>query len=385
MITISSLKARRLELTKEGVGVLFYPSGEKGEGTPTIVAHETEQIKTLEQLLDVANVDKSEWEVERWRPNTWAQMSGANGLIQLWQVRAELRKKDLSPKRIDELLNILFKTTRKAIKMPIVKVKPEAVGKMFMLGVPDLHLGKLAWADETGHGNWDCKIAKQVWEDAINDLLAKAPDCEECWFPIGNDFFNVDNKFNMTTNGTPQDEDGRWQKTFDMGIEMTEWAISRCRKKFLKVKVIMVYGNHDTQRSYMLGKVLERFAKYTTGVEIDCRPLDRKYFQWGETGLGLAHGDRMKEKDISNLFQNEAREIWGNTKRCEIILGHVHNPIVKTMGGVLCRWLSALCSPDYWHAKSGYVMAEKSATGLVYNQKNMELQIMHYPNPELYK
>lgn len=382
---ILNLREKRLQTTSEGLGVQFYRDGIEGDGVPTIVAHKSEQIKTLDELLAASNVDKNEWEVERWKPNVWNTFSNANGLIHLFQVTAQLRRKDISPQRVDELLDILFSTTRKAIKMPIVKVKPEAVGKMFMLGVPDLHLGKLAWTDETGHGNWDCKIAKQVWEEAIEDLLSKAPDAEECWFPIGNDFYNVDSKFNMTTNGTPQDEDGRWQKTFDMGIELCEWAIARCRKKFPKVKVIMVYGNHDNQRSYMLGKVLERFARYTDGVEIDCRPLDRKYFQWGETAIGLSHGDRLKKKEITSLFAHEAPEIWGRTKRREMIFGHVHHNVTEDEGGIIRRWLSALCAPDYWHVKGGYVTAEKTATGLTYDQKAMISQIMHYPRPELYK
>ena len=381
---IKRLRDRRLQLTREGVGVLFYEKGERGEGTPTIVAHETEQIKTLEELLDAAKVDKEEWEVDRWRPNTWSQMSAANGLLQLWQVRAELRKKPLSPKQIDHLIEIGFASIKRGIKMPVIKLKPEAKGKMAMIGIPDLHLGKLAWSPETGHGNWDCNIAKKVWEEAFDDLLARAPACEECWLPLGSDFFNVDNNLGQTTNGTPQDEDGRWQKTFDLGEEICLWAMARCRKKFPKVKVIMVYGNHDSQRSYMLGKTLRAHATHMDGVEVDCDRRDRKYFEWGTTGIGIAHGDRMKEKDLSNLCQNEAREIWGRTTRFELILGHIHNPIVKTMGGVLTRWLSALCPPDYWHSKSGYVMAEKSATLFVYDKKGMQTQLMHYPDPALY-
>lgn len=385
MIHIDSLKDRRMELTKEGIGVLYYPEGEKGGGVPTIVSHETVQIKTLDQLLDAANVDKDEWEVERWRPNTWGQMSAANGLLQLWQVRAELRRKVLSKTRLAEFIEAGIAAYKRGIKFPIPKTKNTSNGKMCILGVPDLHVGKLAWSPETGHGNWDCNIARKVWEEAINDLLSRAPDCDELWFPIGNDFFNVDSYLNQTTAGTPQDEDGRWQKTYKLGGEMASWAIAQCRKKYPKVKVIIVGGNHDRQRTFYLGDKLEALSHYMDGVEVDNGEGDRKYFKWGATGIGIAHGDKMREKDISNLFQNEAREIWGATKRCEFILGHVHNPILKTMGGVLCRWLSALCPPDYWHAKVGYVMAEKSATMLVYNQDNMEQQIMHYPDPKHYE
>ena len=381
---ILRLREKRLQTTREGLGVQFYRDGLDGDGVPTIVAHKSEQIKTLDELLDASKVNRSEWEVERWKPNVWNSFSNANGLIHLFQVTAQLRRKALSPEHIDRLVEQAFAGVKRAIKMPLVKPKPSAVGKMFMLGVPDLHLGKLAWGPETGHGNWDCNIAKKVWEEAIDDLITQAPDCEECWLPLGSDFFNVDNHEGKTTNGTPQDEDGRWQKTFDLGIEICMWAIARCRKKFPKVKIIMVYGNHDNTRSYMLGKVLEAEVRHMEGVSIDCGRADRKYFQWGNTGIGIAHGARLKEKDIPNLFAFEAAEIWGRTKRREFIFGHVHHSVTKEIGGVLARWISALCAPDYWHSKSGYVMAEKTACGFVYDQIGMRSQIMHYPNPTHY-
>jgi predicted phosphodiesterase len=300
-------------------------------------------------------------------------------LIHLWQAKARLKRLDFSQKQIAELFKSALAKVKVALKTPIPKYKHTPTGKMFMLGVPDLHLGKYAWSEETGHGNWDCKLAKAAWEEAIDDLLSRAPECDECWFPIGNDFFNVDDYLQNTTAGTHQDEDGRWQKTFRYGVEMTKWAIARCRKKFPHVKVIMVYGNHDRQRSWYLGELLLELSEFMDGVEVDNRPLDRKYFKWGQTGIGIAHGDRLKEKDLSNLCQNEAREIWGETKRFELILGHIHNPVVKTLGGVLTRWLSALCPPDMWHSKSGYTMAEKTATGFVYDMVGMVMQLTHYP------
>jgi predicted phosphodiesterase len=382
-IDIDSLRVES-RLT-EIVGIRVSTSSK--DGLPVIETHKTTQIKTLAELMEAAKIDPEIYEPVpgSFVANVWNVFSNANGNVPLWQVKAKFQPKVITKETVNDLILKTFKAVSRAFKLPIPKTHNKATGKMVLIGVPDLHLGKLAWAPETGHGSWDCKIAKQVWEAAIDDLLSRSPDADECWFPIGNDFFNVDSKFNQTTNGTPQDEDGRWQKTFDLGIEMTEWAIARCRKKFPKVKVILVYGNHDHQRTFYLGKVLERFAKYTPGVEVDAREADRKYFKWGQTGLGFAHGDRLKEKDLATLCQNEARDIWGKTTRFELILGHVHNSIVKTMGGVLTRWLAALCPPDLWHVKSGYTMAEKSATALVYNQRGMENQLMHYPDPKAFE
>ena len=371
----------KLKVTEKPIGIAVdYDK----DGIPTIHAHKSEQIKTLEALLSAAEIDREMWEVEKFTPNVWNVFSNANGLIHLWQAKAVLKKRDFSQKQIAQWFHEALSKCKIALKTPILKADKTPTGKMFLLGVPDLHLGKYAWSEETGHGNWDCKIAQNAWEEAIDDLLSRAPDCDECWFPLGNDFFNVDDYLQNTTNGTHQDEDGRWQKTFRYGVEMTKWAIARCRRKFPKVKVIMVYGNHDRQRSWYLGELLLELSNFMDGVEVDNRPLDRKYFKWGQTGIGVAHGDRLKEKDLANLCQNEAREIWGTTKRFELILGHIHNPVVKTLGGVLTRWLSALCPPDMWHSKSGYTMAEKTATGLVYDQVGMINQLTHYPDTTKY-
>jgi predicted phosphodiesterase len=379
MLELDSLRIGRQLVDKVGIKVTV-----DDEGIPTIETHKTNQIRTLPQLMKAAEIDTDVYEVVpgSFKANCWNVFSNKNGNVPLWQVCAKFRQRFLSQEDTRKLVKRACEAFAKALKWPLPKVKPCKNGRMVCLGVPDLHLGKLAWNPETHAGSWDCKIAQQVWEEAIDDLLARAPEAEECWLPLGNDFFNVDNDQRTTTSGTPQDEDGRWQKTFRMGVEMTQWAIGRCLKKYPYVKVIMVYGNHDRQRSFYLGELLAEMAKNIKNLEVDNEPTDRKYFKWGETGIGFAHGDRLKEKDLAALCQNEARDIWGQTKRFELICGHIHNPIVKTLGGVLVRWLSALCPPDLWHYKAGYTMAEKSATVLVYNQRNMENQLMHYPDPK---
>src|SRR5208283_3201176 len=85
----------------------------------------------------------------------------------------------------------------------------------------DLHLGKLAWAGETFE-NYDTKIARERLLYAVEDVLHITSGFEysRILFPIGNDFFNSDNIFNTTTKGTEQDEDLRWQKTYNVGVRL---------------------------------------------------------------------------------------------------------------------------------------------------------------------
>ena len=381
MSLLSSLKENS-EIVK-AVGIRTY-QGEDGQ--PVIEAHKSDQIKTLEQLLTSAEVDTEKWEVLSHEANVWNQMSSANGLVNLWQVKAKLKIKDLSKDKVDHIMELAMKGFKRgSFKVARAKVvKRKKTGRMAMLGIPDLHLGKLSWSPETGHGNWDCKIAQDVWEDAINKLIEQSPDCDECWFPVGNDFFNVDNDQKTTNAGTAQDEDGRWQKTFDLGVEISQWAISRLLTKFKKVNVIMVYGNHDTQRSYYLGSVLYNVSKYIPGLTVDNRPLDRKYFQWGESAIAFTHGDRLKKADIPGLFQAEARELLGKTKRSHLYLGHFHHLVEDGIGGVKVITMAALCPPDKYHAKHGYVMADKGATLRVYDERSNYMTLDHLPGHDLY-
>lgn len=385
MISLTDLRKKSLEerstIQKEPIGIRV---AEDKDGELVLISHRSEQIKTRAQFMEAHGVDPTEYELKDYTAGVWNQMSTLNGLVDLWRVSGKLIQKPLSPTRVKCLLDTAIESHKRAIKFKFPKAKNVSNGQLCVLGVPDLHIGKLAWSPETGHGNYDCHIAKLVWEDAITDLLSRAPDCEECWLPIGNDFFNVDNHARTTTNGTPQDEDGRWQKTYKLGCDMAIWAITQCRKRFPKVKVIIVGGNHDMERTYYLGDMLERLSQFMDGVEVDNRELDRKYFNWGEVGIGLAHGDRMKEKEIAQLFAYEAPQIWGITKRREMLYGHVHHSVVKDMGGVIARWLPALCPPDHWHSKSGYAMAEKAATLLVYNKRSFRTQEHYSPEESLF-
>jgi len=356
---------------------------------PVIEAHSTKQVKTLDELLEAANFSREEWEVERSKANVWHQFSGENGLVPLWQVTAQLRRKDLSPETIAELIKAGSKGLKRGLesnlKDKLAKKSKDGKGVMVEFALPDLHLGKFAWNNETGHGNYDINIAEEVYDQAMDDLVARSAEAEEAWYIVGNDFFNVDNDSGTTTAGTPQDEDGRWQKTFVKGKEIVMCAIGKLRKKYPKVKVIVVYGNHDRQRSFYLGELLVEACRSISNVEVDNRPLLRKYYQWGATGIGYTHGDRIKQKDLAHLVQNEARKIWGDTTRFELHLGHLHQDIVKSLGGVLVRWLPALCPPDAWHSSQGYVMSEKAAMALEYDQTGMRNQHVHYPNEQLFR
>lgn len=381
---LSALRERSAIVEKLGIKTYL-----DEDNLPVIECHKTDQIKNHWELMEACGYDKDEWEAIRPEATIWNQMSTANGLVPLYRVHAKLTKRDLSHKNVTEIIARGWAAFKRGLSIvPAKGAKPCATGagRMVLLSIPDLHLGKLAWNPETGHGNYNTEIACRVHREAVDDLIGRAPKAEECWFVVGNDFFNVDNKNRTTTGGTPQDEDGRWQKTYVKGKEVLMEAIGVLRRKYPKVHVIVMPGNHDGERMYYLGDCLFEAFKNVDGITVDNGEGKRKYKQWGDTGFGFAHGDCLKEKNVPDLSMGEAREIWGKTKRFEFLIGHLHNSngkIIHThgwLGAVKFRILPSLTPPDAWHAANGYVLAEQAAELYVYNKQGLEMTLNHYPN-----
>ncbi len=241
------------------------------------------------------------------------------------------------------------------------------------INIFDLHIGKLCWAGETGE-NYDVKIASQRFMDAIQRLLfrAKSFQFDKILFPIGNDFFNVDTIQNTTTEGTPQDEDLRWQKTFKIGFELLVNGIELMRQ-YAPVDIVMIPGNHDYMKNYFLGHSLASWYRNVEDVNINNHASPRKYYQYGEVLLGLTHGNNEKEANLPMMMAKENKKLWGSTSFHEWHLGHFHKKktvryqVLNEDLGVTVRYLSSLSGTDSWHHRKGYVGGSKSAEAFLWN------------------
>jgi hypothetical protein len=248
---------------------------------------------------------------------------------------------------------------------------------LFVPNIFDLHLGKLAWGEETGE-DYDINIAQQRFHTALDDLISKSSGykIDEILFPVGNDIYNSDRAlpFSQTTAGTPQQDDSRWQKMFRTGTKLITEAIIKL-SQIAPVKVKMVYSNHDFERVFYLGEVLSAVFANHPGVEIDNSPKVRKYYQYGKVLIALAHGHNEKPADLPLIMAQEASEMWSNTFYREWLLGHLHHRYTlmtqsaKDYKGVNVRYLTSPSAPDFWHQSRGYVGAIKGAEGFIYNKE----------------
>jgi len=378
-------------------GLKFYQNDDEGyvewvSGSNYPADH----IKTVPELLEATEVDTDIWHVKDQLVNKWDMTSKVNGYpvtIQNYQVkvRLERNKQDIREKAIGELFQQMVKDYEPPIssiipntlKEIIDPIKPQE-NNLFEITIFDLHMGKLAWGGETGE-NYDTKIARQRFMTTLETLVQRASGFQfsRILFPVGNDFFNSDTILNTTTKGTPQDEDLRWQKTFDVGVRLLVDAINLLKQAGVPVDVVNIPGNHDFQRSYYMGSYLEAWFNSDPLVRINNGASPRKYYRFGKVLLGLTHGGEEKETSLPLLMATdiESKPMWSDTKYHEWHLGHIHRKrdmkytvLDKTRMtnedlGVTVRYLSSLTGTEEWHHKKGFVGAIKAGEAFIWNDE----------------
>lgn len=334
------------------------------------------RVKTLEELLEEAKVDKRIWTVDK---HTISKSDTAKG-TQNWQIKAWLTR-DAEKENVINAAEIFEEllTEHDPHKYKPIKYSPSHEQNLLEINIFDLHLGKLCWSDEVNN-NYDIKIASQRFQYALKTLLSRASSCqfERIVFPVGNDFFNSDNHLGTTTLGTRQDEDTRWQKTYKAGVQLLVEGIDYMRQ-FAPVDIIIVPGNHDFTKSFYLGETLSAWYHNDPNVKVNNSANARKYYEYGKVLLGFTHGDREKIEALRSLMAYEAKEAWARTTYKEFHLGHQHRKLsvkhaVKSDMlheelGIVVRSMSSLAGTDAWHHNHGYVGPIRAAEAFLWNKE----------------
>ena len=386
--TLISRLERHLHKTSSEIGEMFSAKSEqknvwtedRGQNSWTIEASDPE-IKTVEDALNRAKVDLMIWEVERVVVNGWdvtmklKSTAGDKPVTKRnHQIKVFLRRK-ITESMADAASALLDRMKKHAPKYKSITFKKVADPHLLEISVFDVHFGKLAWGRET-EVNYDLHIAEKVYAEAVEDLLSKTNgyNVERILFPIGQDFFHVDNQQNTTVNNTPQDTDGRLAKIFAAGCMACVNAIDTM-SQIAPVDVLWSPGNHDRTTSWFLTAYLSAWYRNNKQVNIDLSPKLRKYYQYGTTLLGFTHGDEEKHSDLPAVMAAEAKELWALTSHHEWHLGHLHKKkemrysAGDTFVGVPVRILPSLSGTDYWHYKKGYVKTHRAAEAYLWSKQ----------------
>jgi len=340
----------------------------KGNDENRILLLRSETIRDPHKALAEANVDLDIWEIKDFVVNKWdmaAKRKDQDSLMvtELWQVKVWLRLKDKNPIKT-ALEGALDKIAKHAPKYPKIKTKPKG-DHLLEISLFDSHFGKLAWGRETGQ-DYDLNIAKKIYQHAIEDLINKTKSfgIERILFPVGQDFFHIDDATYATPKGKNRlDVDGRLGN-----LEMCLGVAP--------VDVIWVPGNHDRQTSMYLCKYLKAWFRHIPErIVIDDSPKFRKYKLYGVNLIGFTHGDCEKQATLRSIMAGEEPELWARSRFREWHLGHFHKKketsysVGDSHVGVMVKVLPSLCGTDAWHYEMGYVQNIRSAEAYLWNKK----------------
>ncbi len=326
--------------------------------------------QVLDTSMDSMGVDESVWEIQK------KQISTTQGKVPKTTVKVWMKKKSNDLQMSNILMDFKLSAHQFEPKIQPTLFPKMKAGMLYEIEMPDMHIGKLTWGEESGE---DTDIKSQVADakSVITDLLSHTQHypISKILLPLGNDYYNVDNNLNMTTHGTPQQEDTRWRKSFKIGWQLAADIINMC-VQVAPVDVIIVGGNHDEQRSFYLGETLSALYTNQKHVHVDNGAKLRKYYRFGTNLIGLTHGYWEKLRDLSGLMSYEVPEMWSQTAYREWHTGDKHHKdewVHKTheMGndGVVIRILRSLTTPDAWHYSKGYVGALRASEAFLFHEK----------------
>lgn len=368
------------------------------------------RIITLDDLIEVCQIDTNIWNINSYEVNKWevgrkdksvewdskegrgtgkVKDSGKIHVEPLYQVKAKLSRRQLD-KDLQKQKEVVMEELKaytlsagiydNAYKHWTERSRPFDLGKKHCaleINIPDLHLGKLAWKEESGE-DYDIKIAVKRYKDAVYELIGRTniSDIARFILVVGHDFLNVDGKNNQTTAGTPQSSDSRFYKMVKVGKQLLIETIDEL-STITNVDVIVVPGNHDSNSMLMMGDILEAWYHTSTRVTVFNDPGPRKYYQYGVTGIMYAHGHNEKMDDLPQIFATENKELWFHTTFHRVHMGHFHHSRqlkfkdIQEYPGCIVKIINSLSGTDAYHAEKAFLSLKGAEAFLYHYEKGL--------------
>ena len=369
---------------------------EKGNEREQVV-YARGEVRSLEDLIRVCNIDTSVWEIVEWSANKWEmgwvarddKKNDSAQALPLFQIKARMRRISgtiLTMERLRHELVADIRETMKADYRRVVNAPTKASqfvedDWLFEFAPFDLHMGKLTWDEETV-SNYDLKHAEDLFKASLDFLLARAQRLTDgklsrilCVF--GNDVSHIDNKRGETTKGTPLDVDTRYIKVYRRIVAIHRHAVNLLRE-VAPVDVVIVPGNHDELTSFHLGEILQASYENDPRVTVDNNAKLTKYYEFGTNLFGFCHGDSEKVSELPLKMAREMPEAWARCESREWHIGHKHisekwearqafTQDFHSDKGVRVRRLTSLSAHDAWHTKHAY-MDRRACEGFVFHR-----------------
>jgi hypothetical protein len=339
---------------------------------------------TPDFLLNAHGLKPSAWEVVSYRNNFWNTQvkGGAKQISYQSRLTAKPTSKGIDLDAIDKH----FAQLDRKHFMPPKITRPKGT-LMAEVNIADLHLSKLCWRGDTPE-NYDYKIARDTFYGIIGEICAQLRDkpIEYITFVWANDYFNADTIDQTTTAGTRQDCDVRWQKTYNVGVEMLVRGIEMLAA-IAPVKTFYTPSNHDEVNGYHALKYLEAWFRADDRINVSIDAYPRKYQLYGNTLIGYCHGDKEESRGtkerasrLASLMPIEAADLWGKAKYREMHTAHLHSEqMIQEINGVIVRRISSPTALDTWHTTNGFMGAVRKAQTFMYDKERGLMQVINTP------
>jgi hypothetical protein len=260
------------------------------------------------------------------------------------------------------------------------KFKPTAAPKsvdkdlLALATITDFHLGMYAYEAETGD-DWDIRIARDVFLNAINDMIKSSPAAGVGMLCQLGDFLHWDGILSVTPqSGHILDADTRYGKLVELSMSVMTEACKLMLKRYGRVLVVSAEGNHDISGSIWLRKHLKHTFANESRLEVIDNDFPYYAYLHGKTMLGFHHGHKMKLAALHKLFASEPRfrSMWGKAEYTYLHTGHYHHERLIEDGGAIAEMHPTLSGRDAYAARGGYVSA-RGAKVITYSKVDGEI------------
>lgn len=294
-----------------------------------------------------------------------ALVDGSGNTIQQWIKTKEDAAQSL------EILRIAVDEFKQELT-PVAPTKgPEHVNAALLnqYTVTDLHMGMLAWSEETRDSDYDLKIAEQLLLDWFSAAIGMAPDADTGVFAQLGDLMHHDSHESVTpAHGHVLSADSRLQKIVRVVIRVIRRIIGMLLQRHKHVHIIMADANHDPASSVWMRELLCSMYSDEPRITVENSPDTYYSYEWGKTGLYYHHGHRQKLEKVDSVFVGKFREMFGRCEHNYGHVGHLHSDGVVETNLMKVERHRTLAAPDAYASKGGW-LSKRDAKVITYHRE----------------
>lgn len=336
------------------------------DGLDYIISSESERVKTLDELLDETEVDLKEFNVERYITNKWDQHSVDKGLVELYQVKAWMKRKYIEkpdPRWLDEWMN----KSSHLIDKEVYSYQTPSSTKPLICALADLHTGGFSEGD---------KLIPDYNVDEVRSRLHYIAEVLNSYKrPI-----HIKLLGDLIESFTGKNHSNTWKQIEKHGMEVALVVFDILKEFILKLdhfeSIDIIGGNHDRisshwaedkqgQVAYLIEGMLQRWID---GIASEFSPILLSKQHDGINYI-ITHGDKkITKKNASELVLKYGVQGIYN------VLFHAHaheEKVVKNTRELRVHQIPPICVPNKYAVENGYdgasgfVLAEANKFGRV--------------------